>query len=143
MEVDFLVGAKTAFETSMTAIFNHKQLRAAAILEKQIEEQDNPTPCINTTEKPSIDEIKNFEQSLRTASESKVEEGSTISEDASADKATASGAKSAVDSEQNNFESSEALRKALEEKNDIKAELKDLNNDVQFVPDLAGAQSFK
>jgi hypothetical protein len=143
MDLDFLLGAKTAFETSMTAIFNHKQLRAAEILEKQIKEQESSTSSNINTEKSSTDEIKIFEESLQTSDEKRVEEGSTISNDTSVDEATSSGTKSVLGSEQINSESSEALKRAIEDKKDVKAELKDLNNDVKFVPDLEGALSFK
>jgi hypothetical protein len=141
MDLDFLLGAKTAFETSMTAIFNHKQLRAAEILDKQNNEQENSSPSILNTEKSSTDEIKDFEESLQTSDEKKVEERSTISNDSSVYKATSSAEKSALGSEQSNSESFEASKEAIEEKNDIKAKLKDLNNDVTFVPDLEGARS--
>jgi hypothetical protein len=38
MEVDFIMGAKAAFETSMGAIFNHKKLLAIQILNNKNKE---------------------------------------------------------------------------------------------------------
>lgn len=141
VELDFLIGAKAAFELSMTAIFNHRQLRAAEILEKQMKGQGNSTPTIATratTNDPSTDEIKNFEDSLLTSDEKKVEEGNTIYEHTSVDKATSSGAKSALGTEDMTSDSAESTRQALQVEKDIKADLKDLNNDVKYAPDLEG-----
>ena len=143
MELDFILGAKTAFETSMMAIFNHKQLRAAEILAKQMEDQENASSSVIIAEKPSTDEIMNFEKSLEaTNDEKKIEDGSTISNTAaSVDKISATEVKSASSSEHSTSESSDALRQAIEAKKDEAAELKDLNNDVKFVPDLEGGLS--
>lgn len=140
-ELDFLIGVQAAFEFSTTAIFNHRQLRAAEIIEKQMKGYGNSTPTIPTTattKDPSTDEIKNFEDSLLTADEKKVEEGSTIYEHTSVDKATSSGAKSALGTEKMTSDSTESTRQALQAEKDMKADIKDLNNDVKYVPDLKG-----
>jgi hypothetical protein len=97
----------------MTSIFNHKQILAAEILEKQTKESQAPS-----------DDIQN---NANTAA------GGT------AEEAVLRGA-IPID-ESNNAsdpESTEALRQKIQAAKDAKAALDDLCNDVKFVPDLEG-----
>ena len=120
MDGDFPVGAQTAFKLAMTSIFNHKQIRAAEILENQSKESQNPSE--------SIPIIKNI------ASVDKVE--GTASSDVIPVQERNENANAA------DPESTEALRQKIEAAKDAKATLDDLNNDVKFVPDLEGLSEF-
>lgn len=120
MDGDFPVGAQTAFKLAMTSIFNHKQIRAAEILENQSKESQNPSESIPI--------------SANTASVDKVE--GAASSDAIPVQERNEDANAA------DPESAEALRQKIEAAKDAKATLDDLNNDVKFVPDLEGLLEF-
>ena len=129
MEYDFILGAKTAFESSVKAIFDHKQIRAAQLLSDQIEAEK--TDKIAAVADGKSEESKGASSSAHaTISEGK-EAGSGRSEDASPSSSTMP----IVDSDP---ESAEALKQKIEAKKDRDAVMKDLNEDAKFVPNLEG-----
>lgn len=137
MEMDFILGAKTAFESSVTAIFNHKQIRAAQLLSDQIEVENTDTTST------VIDPIKeDSENTSATHHGVKVSENKADSSSSHQDASSSSvsstfvGTMPILDSDP---ESMEALKEKLEAKKDRDAVLKDLNNDVKFVPNLEGS----
>ena len=129
MEYDFILGAKTAFESSVKAIFDHKQIRAAQLLSDQIEAEKTDKIAAVADGKSEESKSANF-SAHATISEGK-EVGSDCSEDASPSSSTVP----IVDSDP---ESAEALKQKIEAKKDRDAVMKDLNEDAKFVPNLEG-----
>ena len=102
----------------MTSIFNHKQIRAAEILENQSKESKVPSESIH-----SIENVNAGVKGEGGAASSNSTPVTEINEDTNA----------------SDPESTEALRQQIEAAKDVKATLDDLNNDVKFVPDLEGS----
>ena len=116
LEGDFHVGAHAAFKLAMTSIFNHKQIRAAEILENQSKESKVHSVSSHSSE--------------NRATGDKVEDAASSSAIPVAEANESTNA--------TNTESTEALREKIEAAKDAQADLDDLNNDVKFVPDLEG-----
>ena len=132
MEYDFILGAKTAFESSVKAIFDHKQIRAAQLLSDQIEAEKADKIAAVASEES---------KSACISGDATVVGGDKVVSPLSSEDKSA-GTVPFADSDP---ESAEALRERIEAKKDRDAVLKDLNNDAKFVPNLEGVtcrQSF-
>lgn len=134
--MDFLLGVQQAFQSSVTAIFNHKQIRAAELLAKQINREESG-------ENSPSDEVARFTETLEknavteekqnTVNSATVKSGDVASSGAAADFSIPP-----ISATESVEENEESKKKKIADLNEEKQDLKDLNNDAHFVPDLSG-----
>mmetsp|Transcript_34812 Transcript_34812/g.33122 ORF Transcript_34812/g.33122 Transcript_34812/m.33122 type:complete len:413 (-) Transcript_34812:84-1322(-) len=143
MEVDFIMGAKAAFETSMTAIFNHKKLLAIQILNnKNKENMDERHSHIRSSEASSInkkvvDDINKSENN-ETKFLNKFEEREALHDDL---EPPDNKGDDGVDRGRKMSDGVEGSREMSDEKKinpDDRDDLDDLIKGIAFVPDLTG-----
>ena len=129
MEYDFILGAKTAFESSVRAIFDHKQIRAAQLLSDQIE-------AGKTDKMPAVaGETSEECKSASLSDHATLAKGENVGSSCSGDASPSSVTMPIVDSDP---ESADSLKEKIEAKKDRDAVMKDLNEDAKFVPNLEG-----